>query len=78
MEMVYFLTTFKHIEEGWVYRVENKFSSLDAALKSFYAVLGNNVDTQGVDSYAALLTDSLGNTVKVESWIKPTVVPEED
>lgn len=78
MEMVYFLTTFKHIEEGWVYRVENKFSSLDAALKSFYAVLGNNVDTQGVDSYAALLTDSLGNTVKVESWIKPEPVPAEE
>ena len=76
MEMVYFLTTFKHISEGWVYRVENKFTTLDAALKSFYAVLGNNVDAQGVDSFAALLTDSLGTPVKVESWIKPAPVPE--
>lgn len=76
MEMVYFLTTFKHISEGWVYKVENKFTTLDAALKSFYAVLGNNVDAQVVDSYAALLTDSMGNTVKVESWMKPTPAPE--
>lgn len=77
MEMVYFLTTFKHITDGWVYKVENKYASLDAALKSFYAVLGNNVDAEGVDSYAALLTDSLGNVVKVESWIKPEPEPEE-
>ena len=54
MEMVYFLTTFKHISEGWVYKVENKFTTLDAAL----------------------LTDSMGNTVKVESWMKPAPAPE--
>ena len=77
MEMVYFLTDFKHITEGWVYRVENKFTDLDSALRSFYAVLGNNVAAEGVDSYAAMLTDSLGNIVKVESWVKPTPEPEE-
>lgn len=68
--MIYFITTFKHITEGWVYKVENKYTDLDAALRSFYALCGNNVDGEDVDTYTCILEDAMGNQIQKVAWVK--------
>ena len=75
--MIYFVTTFKHITTGWVYKVENKYTDIDSALKSFYALCGNNVDAEGVDSYTCILEDAMGNQVEKVAWVKQELSPEE-
>ena len=72
--IMYFVSDFLHFKEndGWVYKCENRFSSLSAAEKSFHKLIGNNVDDGIHDVVTVLLTDSLGNTISSYSWIEPT------
>ena len=60
---MYFVSWYLHNKEndGWAYKVENKYADLDAAKKSYYGLLANYVGSSVYDSVAVMLTDSLGN-----------------
>lgn len=75
--MVYFVTWFVHngTNDGWAYKVENKYTSFDAALKEFYSQLDSKIDGPTYDNVSVMITDAFGNLVKQENWIR-TETPE--
>lgn len=72
--MVYFVTWFVHngTNDGWAYKVENKYNTYDDALKEFFGQLNSKIDGPTYDIVSVMITDSLGNVNKSETWIKPT------
>lgn len=75
--MVYFVSYFLHNKEndGWAYKVINKYTKLDTAKKAYHNELSNYIDSTVYDSVAVILTDSFGNRVMGEYW-SPEVTPE--
>ena len=75
---VYFVSWYLHNKDndGWAYKIENKYTTLDAAKKQYHSQLSNYIDSEVYDSVAVLLTDSMGNKIMGETWY-PTDTPEE-
>lgn len=69
MEM-YFLTWFLHNKNnnGWAYKVENKYTTLDAAVKAFHKFLSDHINDGTYDLATAVVTDGFGNVYKSEYW----------
>lgn len=73
MKEMYFVSWYLHNKEndGWAYKVENKYATIDAAKKAYHTLLGNYVGSSTYDQVAVILTDALGNTIQTECWIAP-------
>ena len=78
--MAYFVSWYLHNKEndGWAYKVENKYLDLDSAKKAYHTLLGNYVGSSVYDSVAVILTDSLGNRIMGENWQAPQTEPNEE
>lgn len=72
MGMVYFVTYFLHNKDndGWAYKVVNKYNDLQAAKKQYHTELANYIGTAVYDSVCVTLTDSAGNTILKEYDVK--------
>lgn len=70
---VYFVSSYLHVvsNDGWSFKVENKYTDLSAAKKAFHALLGNYIDNEAYDSVCVMLTDSMGNPIQTEYWFEP-------
>ena len=75
---MYFVSWYLHNKEndGWAYKVENKYLDLDSAKKAYYTLLGNYVGSSVYDSVSVMLTDSFGNRIMGEFWQAPLPEPE--
>ena len=78
--MVNFVSWYLHNKDndGWAYKVENKYLDLDTAKKAYHTLLGNYVGSSVYDSVAVMLTDSLGNRIQSEFWLAPEPEPNEE
>lgn len=78
--MAYFVTWFCHngTNDGWAYKVENKYTSYDDALKVFYGQLESKIDGPTYDIVSVMITDALGNVCKAETWTRPTEPANEE
>ena len=72
--MVYFVTWFCHnaTNDGWAYKVENKYTSYDTALKEFHSQMDSKIDGPTYDIVTVMITDGAGNVNKSETWIRQT------
>lgn len=70
MNTVYFVSWYLHNKEndGWAYKVVNKYTTLDAAKKQYFTELSSYVDSSVYDNVAVLLTDSNANVIMREWW----------
>lgn len=70
MDTVYFVSYYVHNKDndGWAYKVDNKYTTLDAAKKQYHTNLSSFIDSPVYDNVAVLLTDSYGNTLMHEWW----------
>jgi hypothetical protein len=70
---VYFVNWYLHNKEndGWAYKVEGKYTTLDQAKKVYHTQLSNYIDSVTYDQVAVTLTNSYGGTEMVESWTAP-------
>lgn len=75
---VYFVNWYLHNKEndGWAYKVEGKYASLDAAKKVYHSQLSTYIDSAVYDQVAVSLTNSLGGTEMAETWSAPEPTPE--
>lgn len=74
----YFITWYIHngTNDGWAYKVENKYTDKDTAINAFYGVC-NQYTKAPYDCVTVTLTDALGNSVVPKmNWIKSTPAPE--
>ena len=75
---MYFITWFKHhVTSGWSYQVENRYTDIDTATKSFYSLCGNNVNATSIDAYTCILEAALGNQLEKVAWVKEQITPEQ-
>lgn len=77
METMYFVSWYLHnkVNDGWAYKVENKYTTLDAAKKVYHQQLSNYIDSDVYDSVAVMLTNSYGGVDASEFWTN-YVAPE--
>ena len=70
MKTVYFVSWYLHNKEndGWAFKVVNKYDTLDAAKKQYHSELSNYIDSAVYDSVAVMLTDSYSNMIMHEYW----------
>ena len=75
--VVYFVSYFLHnkVNDGWAYKVVNKYNDLGLAKKAYHGELNNYIGGETYDSVAVTLTDSFGNVLMSEYWM-PEVAPE--
>lgn len=69
----YFVSWYLHNKDndGWAYKVVNKYDTLDAAQKQYHTELANYINSAAYDSVAVLLTDSNSNIIMREYWAAP-------
>ena len=74
MGTVYFVSYFLHNKDndGWAYKVVNKYNDLQSAKKAYHTELANYIGTEVYDSVAVTLTDSAGNIIMREYDVKVT------
>lgn len=74
----YFVSWYLHNKDndGWAYKVVNKYDTLDVAQKQYHTELANYINSAAYDSVAVLLTDSNSNIIMREYWA-PEPEPEE-
>ena len=81
---VWFVNYYLHNgdNDGWAYKVVGKYTSIDAAKKSYHSELSSYIGSTTYDNVAVTLTDSFGNTIMSEWWAKeepePNVEPGEE
>jgi len=77
MQTMYFVSSYNFVKEneGWNYKVEGRYDTLDLARKAYHALLGNYIGNTAYGSVAVILTDSYGNIKEHEYWVAP-VEPE--
>lgn len=77
MEKKFFVSWYLHNKDndGWAYKVVNKYDTLDAAKKQYHAELSSYIDSDVYDSVAVMLTDSYSNVIMNEYWTN-YVAPE--
>lgn len=81
MEM-YFVSSYLHHKDnnGWVFKVENRYDTIDAAKKAYHTLLGSYINTTPWDQVSVILTDAFGNLLMREFWKEPVapapVVPD--
>lgn len=77
MTTKYFVSYFLHNKEndGWAYKVVNKYNDLSSAKKAYHGELANYIGSTAYDSVAVTLSDSYGNNLASEYW-KPTEVED--
>lgn len=70
---VYFVNWYLHNKDndGWAYKVEGKYNTLDAAKKVYHTQLSTYIDSLVYDQVAVTLTNSYGGVEMVESWSAP-------
>ena len=66
----YFVSWYLHNKEndGWAYKIVNKYDTIDKAKKAYYGELANYVDSSAYDIVCVMLTDSYGNKVMSDFW----------
>ena len=76
-QTVYFVNYYLHNKDndGWAYKVVNKYNDLSAAKKAYYAELASHIDTATYDVVSVTLTDSYGNLVLHDSDVKAEPEP---
>lgn len=69
-DTVYFVSWYLHngTNDGWAYKVENKYADKSSAEKAFYTLLGNYIGGDTYDIVTALLNDSKGNIWINKYW----------
>lgn len=74
----YFVSYYLHNKEndGWAYKVVNKYDDLGAAKKAYHSELANYIGGTAYDSVAVLLTDAYGNKIMGEYWNAPAPAQE--
>ena len=79
MGTVYFVSYFLHNKDndGWAYKVVNKYTDLGLAKKAYHSELSNYIGSTVYDSVAITLSDSYGNKIMSEYW-QPEPVEEEE
>lgn len=72
MNTVYFVSYFLHNKEndGWAYKVVNKYNELSTAKKAYHTELSNYIDSPVYDCVAVTLTNSAGTTIMSEYDVK--------
>lgn len=75
---VYFVTYYLHNKDndGWAYKVVNKYVDLQAAKKQYHTELANYIGAATYDSVCVTLTDSMGNVIMKEYDVKVEPEPE--
>lgn len=70
MKNVYFVSWYVHNKDndGWAYKVENKYNTLDAAEKAYFSTLGNYVGGDTYDVVVCTLIDSDGIIREIKRW----------
>ena len=70
METVYFVSWYLHNKNsgGWAYKVENKYTTKDAAEKAYYTLLGNYIGGDTYDNVTVIFTDSEGTIWAIKHW----------
>ena len=78
MATVYFVSYFLHNKDndGWAYKVVNKYTDIQAAKKQYHTELANYIGNAVYDSVCVTLTDSMGNVIMKEYDAKAEA-PEE-
>lgn len=78
--MVWFVIYYLHNgkNDGWAYKVVNKYNTRDAAEKAFYSEYSSYIGGDTYDYVTMLFTDSLGNPIETKHWEKDVPVPEPD
>ena len=76
--VVYFVSYFLHNHEndGWAYKVVNKYKDPDVAEKAYYGELENYVGGGVYDSVLVSLTDSIGHILMSRYWTPTVVEPQ--
>lgn len=76
---VYFINWYIHNSDndGWAYKVENKYTDKDVAIKAFHGICNQYINADPYDCVTVTLTDALGNNVLPKvNWIKEDPAPE--
>ena len=75
---VYFVTYYLHNKDndGWAYKVVNKYVDLQAAKKQYHTELASYIGADVYDSVCVTLTDSMGNVIMKEYDVKVEPEPE--
>ena len=73
----YFVTWFYHNKEndGWAYKVENKFNDEASAERKYHELLSTHVGVDPFDIVTVLLTDAYGNIKMSRSYVAPISEP---
>lgn len=76
----YFVSWYLHNKEndGWAYKVVNRYDELSSAKKAYHTELANYIDSSAYDNVAVMLTDAYGNKIMSEYWHKAEEVTEEE
>ena len=79
--MAYFVSWFYHNKEndGWAYKVENKYNTKEEAERKYHELLSTHVGVSPYDIVTVILTDAYGNDLMKESWFEvATPEPSEE
>ena len=77
--VVYFVSWYIHnkVNDGWAYKVENKYATKDLAEKAFYTLAGNYIGGDTYDVVILILNDSNGMIWEKKRWPDPIEMPED-
>jgi hypothetical protein len=70
---VYFVNWYLHNKEndGWAYKVDRKYDTIDQAKKAYHTQLSNYIDSAVYDQVAVTFSNPNGASEMVESWSAP-------
>ena len=78
---VYFVTYYLHNKDndGWAYKVVNKYTTLEAAKEAFYNEAGEHVNQAVYDVTTVILEDCFGNQIlkAADNKVEPEPEPNE-
>ena len=66
----YFVSWYLHnkTNDGWAFKVVNRYDSLDAAKKQYHTELSTYISGPTYDLVCVMLTDAYGNVIMKEWW----------
>ena len=68
--MVYFVSWYLHNaqNDGWAYKVENKYTSLDAAQKAYFGLCQQYIGGEVYNYVTVVLSNALGSVLMSYHW----------